>query len=58
MQDLLVDIGVSALLRTLKNKKTIDQWSRALAKVYVAIHKAAQLYPPLAAAIEQKEAEA
>jgi hypothetical protein len=53
----LIDIGISALLRMLKSKKEIDKWSRAIAKVYVTIHRAAQSYEPLQKAIEAKEAE-
>jgi hypothetical protein len=55
VEDLFIDLGISALLRLVKNKKSIDKYLKALAKVYDAIHRAAQAYPPLAAAIDEKQ---
>lgn len=55
--DLAIDIGIAALLRMLRNKKQIQQWLPALAKVFVAIENTADLVPDLAAAIEKKRME-
>jgi hypothetical protein len=55
--DLVIDIGIAALLRILKNKKQIQMWLPALAKVAVALERTAELVPDLAAAIEKKRME-
>jgi len=57
VEDFFIDMGISALLRVLQDKKKVDRWIRAIAKVYDSIHRAAQSYPPLAAAIDKKQAE-
>lgn len=56
-QEFWIDLGVSAILRILRNKKKIQAWLPALAKVFVTIENTAQLVPDLAAAIEKKRME-
>lgn len=57
MESALIAIGVNALLEVLQSKRSLDKYVRAIAKVYVAIHNAAQISPTLAAAIEKKMSE-
>jgi hypothetical protein len=57
VESMFINLGISALLEILQSKKSIDKWLRAIAKIYVAIHSAAQVYPALAAAIEKKMSE-
>lgn len=52
--DIFIELGVSALLRALKNKKAVVRYLAALAKVAVEIERTAELVPDLAAAIERK----
>jgi len=52
--DLVIDIGIAALLRILKSKKDVQKWLPAIAKVFVAIEDVAAVVPDLAAAIEKK----
>lgn len=54
--DLLINVGISALLDIVRNKKDIAKWKAALAKVYVKIHVASTLDAGLAAAIAQARA--
>lgn len=53
--DFYVDLAVAVLLRLLKDKRGLAKYYPAIAKVYVAIHRAAQLDQQLAAAIESAE---
>lgn len=55
--DWMIDMGIAALLRVLQNKRDIQKWARAIAKVYVSIERTAELSPDLTAAIEKKRAE-
>lgn len=55
--DLVIDIGIAALLRILKNKRDVQKWLPAIAKVFVAIEQTADIVPDLAAAIEKKRME-
>ena len=57
MEDFFIDMGISALLRILQNKKSIQKWLGAVAKVYVRIEETAALVPDLAAAIEKKRSQ-
>lgn len=54
MQDILIDLGIAALLRILKSKKDVQRFLPALAKVFVAIENVAAVVPDLAGAIEKK----
>lgn len=56
MDDILIDLGVSAALRSVKNPKKSAKLRKALAKVYVAIEHAAVLDEALQAAINAKRA--
>lgn len=54
MVDFWINLGISALLQVLKNKKDVQKWMRAIAKVYVEIERTAELIPDLRGAIEAK----
>lgn len=58
MDSFWFDLGVSALLRVLQNRKEVQKYLSAIAKVYLAIEQAAHRVPDLAAAIEKKRSAA
>jgi len=51
--DILISMGISALLEALKDKKAIIRLAPAMAKVFVALERSSALTPTLAAAIER-----
>lgn len=53
--ELLVDIGVSVLLRVVGKQAERKKWARALAKLFVAIQEAAKHDPFLNAHIKEKQ---
>jgi len=56
--DFYVDLAVAVLLRLLKDKRGLAKYYSAIAKVYVAIMRAARLDQQLAAAILSASAKA
>jgi hypothetical protein len=53
-QDILISMGVSALLMVVAERKERSKWASALAKVFWAISNASQKDPDLEKAIEAK----
>lgn len=51
--DMLVAMGIAALLEALQDKKAVARILPKLAKVYVAIERVAEANPALSAAIEK-----
>jgi hypothetical protein len=45
------------LLRITKDKRQVQKWLAALAKVFITIERTAEVVPDLAAAIEKKRME-
>jgi hypothetical protein len=50
--DMLVAMGVAAIIEALQNKKNLQALAPKIAKVFVAIERAAQVSPTLSGAIE------
>jgi hypothetical protein len=53
----LIDIGIAALLRIVKDRRERSKWAKALAKVFVAIEDASVEDNTLMHAIQLKRAE-
>jgi len=51
--DYFVSIGVAAIIEALQDKKALQKIAPKLAKVFVAIERAAEQSPTLSAAIEK-----
>jgi hypothetical protein len=51
--DYFVSIGVAAIIEALQDRKALQRIAPKLAKLFVAIERAAELSPPLSAAIEK-----
>lgn len=52
--DLLIEVGISALLSVLRTKKDVRKWEASIAKVYVKIENVAKLDQQLSNAIEMQ----
>ena len=52
--DFYVDLAIAVLLRLLKDRRSFARYADALAKVYVAIEKAANVDATIRDAIEAK----
>jgi len=57
MEDLFINLGVSALLTMVQDKASRKKWARTLAKVFVAIQNAANVDQGVREAIAAKQAE-
>ena len=56
--DFWIDIGITALLRALKNKKQIEAYADAIAKVYVTVESVAETTPVLMRAVQRQREKA
>jgi len=57
MEDILINLAVSALLSMVQDKANRKKWARTLAKVFVAIQNAANVDQGIREAIAAKQAE-
>ena len=57
MEDILINLGVSALLSMVQDKANRKKWARTLAKVFVAIQNAANMDQGVREAIAAKQQE-
>jgi hypothetical protein len=52
--DMLIEVGITAVLSILRTRKDIRKFESAIAKVFVKIENVSKLDPGLAAAIERQ----